>query len=289
MFRLISFFFPVFCLAITPAAFAAPADSEFSKYVLEAVERTYRDHGGLGYGDSALTHDLQFGDNGTIKASSAAPLTMCVAAQLEVLIQALNGYAQVTRDNAPFHFLPKGYWEKLRPRYLRGMIWQVENSNSSGFGYAVDQMGMGKRVAFKDLFPGAFVNFNRARSGHAGVFLNYLDKNGNELSAFSAQVAGFKYFSSQGMNKPKPISGMGYRYAFFSDVTCPATLPDGHLRDCGVLRSDRYLTGGYVLMPQDWNGDKANAAVLSNNNATDPILTTEGVFNANYFNGETTD
>lgn len=278
---------------IVGEARANPIDGGFSKYVLQAVESTYKKYGGLGYGIAALTHDLKFGDNGTIKASKYAPLTMCVAAQLEILIEALNGYSAETRDLSPFHFIPKRMWESLKPLYLRGMIWQVENSPARGRGgatYAFENFGMGRALAFKDLFPGTFITFNRNRGGgHAGIFLAYLDTSGNELEDYSENVAGFKYFSSQGKDKPPPISGMGYRYGFFGN-NCPK-LPEGHLRDCGIVRSEKdgRLTGAYVMMPSAWDKEKANASVYYSNEASDPKLTEEGIFDANYFTGETTD
>lgn len=292
MYRWIAILLATLTAATVSGAQAAPADSRFSEFILQAVESTYKDWGGLGYGNSAFTHELQFGDNGTLKASDAAPLTMCVAAQLEILVEALNAYSAKTGDLKPFHFIPRRFWERMRPLDLRGMIWQVENSPARGRGgatYAFENFGMGHSLAFKDMFPGTFITFNRARSGHAGIFLSYLDAAGSELDTYSDKVAGFKYFSSQGRGKPKPISGLGYRYGFFGD-NCPK-LPQGYLRDCGILRSERngILTGAYVMMPADWDKAKANAAVLSNNNATDPNLIREGVFNADYFTGETTD
>ncbi|MGR9476932.1 hypothetical protein [Rhizobium leguminosarum] len=282
----------VFIATTVSVSGASAADGGFSKFVLEAVDSSYRDWGGLGYGNSALTHELQFGDNGTLRASDAAPLTMCVAAQLEILVQALNAYSAETGDLTPFHFIPRKFWERTRPLELRGMMWQVANSPARGHGgatYAFENFGMGHALAFKDMFPGTFITFNRARSGHAGIFLAYLDAAGNELDAYSDEVAGFKYFSSQGKGKPRPISGLGYRYGFFGE-NCPA-LPQGHLRDCGILRSENngILTGAYVMLPPDWDTAKANAAVIGNNDATDPTLIREGVFDANYFTGETTD
>jgi hypothetical protein len=292
MYRQIGVLFFTLTPLIAGGVHAETLDRGFSKYVLQAVESSYKDYGGLGYGNAALTHDLRFGDNGTIKASTQAPLTMCVAAQLEILIEALNAYSAKTGDLSPFHFIPKRHWERNQALNLRGMIWQVEFSPATGHGgatYAFENFGMGHALSFKNMFPGTFITFNRANSGHAAIFLAYLDASGNELDVYSDKVAGFKYFSSQGRGKPKPISGMGYRYGFFGD-NCPK-LPEGHLRDCGILRSEKngILTGAYVMMPRDWDKAKANAAVLGSNEATDPDLTKEGVFNEDYFTGETTD
>ncbi|MER9313523.1 hypothetical protein NKI51_30415 [Mesorhizobium australicum] len=283
-----------FAILSPKTANATPPDGGFSDYVLAAVEMLDGDksRAGQGYGSGYFTKDLRFGAGDTLKASDKAPLTMCVAAQMEVLVEALNMWSEKNKNNSPFDFLPKVLWQRLRPLDFRGMIWIVKNSPSSGAGYALEHFGMGHLVPFKGLFPGSFINFNRTnKSGHAGVFLGYIDKNGNDLDTYSNDVAGFKYFSSQGMNKPKPISGLGKRWGFFSDVACPDKLPSGHLRDCGIIRSEKngYLVGGYVLDPSNWDAKKGNAAVVTNNDATSPELTTEGTFNAVFFNGETTD
>jgi len=292
MTRILALLLAVSFAASFPSTARAAPDGGFSRYVLAAVEMLKNgNRAGLGYGDFAFTEDLTFGDNGILKASTSQPLTMCVAAQLEVLVEALNIFAAETGDSSPFRFLPKVFWERLRPMDLRGMIWIVKDSGSTGAAYALEHFGMGHTLPFKDMFPGAFINFNRTnRSGHAGVFLGFLDKAGNDLASYSSAVAGFKYFSSQGKGKPKPISGLGMRWAFFDDAGCP-NLSNGRLRDCGIIRSERngYLAGGYVAMPTDWDQNRANAAVLTNNNATDPKLTTEGTFDALFFTGETTD
>jgi hypothetical protein len=289
----VAFIGAVLLISLPGISDAAPPDGSFSAYVVAAVEMLNSDknRAGQGYGSRSFTEDLKFGDNGTLKASGA-PLTMCVAAQLEVLVEAFNAYSAQTGDYKPFHFIPKVFWERLRPLDLRGMIWMVKNSQSTGAAYAFEHFGMGKRLPFKDLFPGTFINFNRTnKSGHGGVFLGFIDKDGNDLAVYSGAVAGFKYFSAQGAKKPKPISGLGKRWAFFSDAGCPSNLPDGHLRDCGIIRSEEHglLVGGYVSIPTDWDKDKANGAVLTDNDATVPELTTEGTFDAAFFTGVTTD
>jgi hypothetical protein len=213
---------------------------------------------------------------------------MCVAAQLETLVEALNLYAKDTKDYSPFHFLPKVMWTRLRPLDFRGMIWIVDTSKSTGAGSAFERYGMGHALKFKDMFPGAFLNLNRVnKTGHAVIFLSFLDSNGNEMPTYSGKVAGFKYFSSQGKEQD---GGFGYRWAFFSNAGCP-TLSPPKRRDCGIIRSEEngYLAGGYVLSPKDWDNDKANTAIISNNDMTDPSLTTEGQFNSDFFTGVTTD
>jgi len=57
--------------------------------------------------------------------------------------------------------------------------------------------------------------------------------------------------------------GFGYRYAFF-DCTCPL-LPDGHRRDCGIIKSDnqKYLNTGKMLMPAQWSKEQRDLAFSS--------------------------
>jgi hypothetical protein len=271
----------------TPGLAAEEAD--LNSYVLKAVTLIANERSGLGYDQASFTRDLQFGDNGILPASNP-PFTMCVAAQLEILVTALDQYFQETGDDSPFHFLPVESWKRLRPNDLRGQIWIVENAPSNGAADAFYNFGMGHKLAFKDLRPGSFLNFNRNNgSGHGVVFLGFLDRNGNDLKQYSDQVAGFKYFSSQGQ-KGAAGSGFGYRWAFFSDVGCP-TLSGGRKRDCGVIRSDspKLLNGGTVYNPKSWDKRRAAEQLLQSQNITDPRLLQEGGFDANYFTGITTD
>jgi len=271
------------------AARAADSDS-LNSYILRAVERLYSEYGKLGYGNSALTHDMKFGDNGVLKSQSP-PLTMCVAAQLEVLVEALNIYAQETGDYSAFHYLPKVSWERLRPLDLRGQIWVVQHSPSHGAADAFEKFGIGVRTSFKDVRPGSFLNFNRINgSGHGVIFLGFLNKLGEDLPSFSDEVAGFKYFSSNGQ-VGVPGGGLDYRWAFFSDVACPALSPEKK-RDCGVIRTDRtnYTVPGHVLLPKLWDHSKANRQLFQmQQSAGDPIYATEGTFRADFFTGRTTD
>ena len=248
----------------------------FNAYILRSVDMLSRERGGLGYGDYAFTQDLLFGNQGILRASPRHPLTMCVAAQLEVLVEALNIYSAETNDYAPFTFLPKRTWERLGPTDLRGQIWMVERANASGAADALRNFGMGEKTTFEQMEPGDFMNFNRTTGkGHGVVFLAYLDAAGNAIGAYSTEVAGFKYFSSQ----KTETHGFGYRYAFF-DGQCPR-LPDGRVPDCRIIRSpsQRFLNTGYALMPSLWRhtgfGPPAGFADLP-----------EGTFDADYFDGE---
>ena len=118
---------------------------------------------------------------------------------------------------------------------------------------------MGEPCRFEELQPGSYLNLNRSTgSGHAVLFLNYLDKAGNDLATYSDEVKGFKYYSSQGS---EANGGFDYRWAFFGDLR--PTLPDGRKRDCNVIRSTKraYLNTGHMWMPGDWDVAIKDAAI----------------------------
>jgi hypothetical protein len=216
---------------------------------------------------------------------------MCVSAMLEVIVIAMAIYATETGDYSPFHYLPKKSWERLSPVDLRGQIWIVKHSDSLGTAHALQNFGMGTVGDFRTLKPGAFINLNRNnRTGHAVVFLSYLDSKGDALAEFSSAVAGFKYFSSQGTETK---GGFGYRYAFFSDAGCPV-LSDGRKRDCGVIRSNNsaLLHAGTMAHPQAWNKAQAleqleREAFHMKNGDTEMLV--EGDYDARFLSGKTID
>jgi hypothetical protein len=256
--------------------------AKLNPYVVRAVEMLARDRANRGYGNQAFTQDLQFGNKGTL-AASGKPLTMCVAAQMEVLVEALNIYTSETADKLPFEYLPKSSWLRLGPTDLRGQIWMVDGATASGAADALRNFGMGARTSFEKMEPGDFMNFNRTNgTGHGVIFMAFLDAKGNELAAYSDAVAGFKYFSSQG----KLVGGgLDYRFAFFTPV-CPALSPEKK-RDCWVIRSasQRMLNLGYAWLPPSWDSEKART--LTEGRAA--TLGPEGGFDENYFTGVTTD
>src|ERR1700719_3148711 len=65
--------------------------AKLNSYVLRAIDTVELKYAGLGYDQQAFTHDLPFGKDAVLPASKK-PVTMCVAAQMEVLVEALNLY-----------------------------------------------------------------------------------------------------------------------------------------------------------------------------------------------------
>jgi hypothetical protein len=201
----------LFLLAIPTLSSAATPDS-FNAYILKAVTELNTNFGGKGYNiNKAYTHAYGYG-TGKINPSDP-PWTMCVAAVAEVITTAINIYVKDTNDRSPYIHLPVDGWNRMRPTDIRSHIWVDSRLDSYGTADALVTFGVGKHVPFSDLTPGSFINLNRQRpnmkpSGHAVVFLAFLDKDGKELSTYSNKVVGFKYFSSQGSG---PGSGFGTR------------------------------------------------------------------------------
>jgi len=260
------------------------ATETFNAYVLKAVKQLASDYGLLGYDDVALTHDLDYGGLGVIKAT-APPRTMCVAAMLEVLVTAMQIYAQERKDASVFDFLPVKSWQSLSSPYIRAHLWVNPTINARGSADALRHFGMGMTVPFKELTPGSFINLNRTTgTGHAVVFLSFIDIKGTELPAWSPAVVGFKYFSSQG-GFNAGAGGLDYRYAVFEQHGAP-TMP--YKSDIHVIESEDqlYLNTGIVYSPSLWLATTWSRPV-SNTSDRMPFAIVESVFDAKYMSGVT--
>lgn len=236
-------------------------DDGFNRYILKAVDKLQAEFPSKGYDiHKAYTHPISYAD-GTVKPTDK-PWTMCVAAVAETIVTAINLYIEETKDRSPYTFLPVENWNRMRPKDLRSHIWVDPKLDSYGTADALVTFGIGKRVKFDKLTPGSFINLNRNRpgrpSGHAVIFISYLDDKGNDLNSYSDKVAGFKYWSAQGKGS-NGDSGFAYRYAFLNrlpDQTgyCPSLGP-GKKVDCWIInsRSSKMLNMGYMLKPTLWN------------------------------------
>lgn len=265
-----------------PVPFRAPSregEKYFNAYVLKAVDYLYKNYGLLGYDiNSILTHDIEYHTFGTIKARRA-PLTMCVAAQMEIILTAFDLYARETGDYSVYNYLPKRSFEGLAVTDLKGHIWVNHDFKADGTADALINFGMGERRTFDKLLPGDFVNINRTtKTGHAVTFIGYISKTGKMLPAYGPEVVGFKYFSSQGLREAGQ-GGFDYRYAVFSKYGCPE-MP--YKRDCNVIYStdQLYLNTGTMLSPSFWTGVMPQA---TGEEAGETVL------NRSFFNGITTD
>lgn len=230
-------------------------ENVFNSYLLRAVDEINQKWALRGYDSAAYTHNISMGHL-TFKATKA-PYTMCVAAQMEIIVTALNIYLEDGGDSQFLKFLPDKQWLTLASGTFKDLVWV--NSGSLGTASALMKFGMGEEVPFSELKPGCFINLNRVTgSGHAVLFLNYLDASGNELPTYSDAVVGFKYYSSQGK---KIGGGFDYRYAFFDGVS--PVLGEGRKRDLGVMRSakQKYLNCGFMYMPGQWDSARRDQAL----------------------------
>jgi hypothetical protein len=261
----------------------APEDT-FNAYVLAAVELLYDQYGLLGYDSAALTHDIPYGANGLIEATDP-PWTMCVAAALEVMLTAMQIYADDTGDAGVWAFLPERSFERLGAGDLRGHVWVNPDLNAGGSADALRHFGMGMTVPFEQLSPGTFINLNRTNgTGHAVVFLAFVDIAGNESASWHPDVVGFKYFSSQG-GQAAGQGGLDYRYAVFDEFGEP-DMP--YRRDLHIIRStdQRYLNTGLMYHPTRWLPSSRVLGLRSRRTDGDPDVSR---FDPVFFDGRTFD
>ena len=223
----------------------------FNAEILAQVEALHRERKGLGYDiNSYFTRDLDYGPSGKIKANHP-PKTMCVAAVAEVIVAALTAWYSATGKKGPFTKLPIDSWRRGTSKSIRAHIFMYDGLKSNGTAHALERFGIGRQLKFEELQPGDFINFNReSGSGHACVFLGYLDGAGRDVASHGASVAGFRYFSAQGKNSED--GGFGYRWAFFAGKG-PSSLPGKRL-DRGIIYSSKpsLLCCGYMLHPDKW-------------------------------------
>lgn len=244
------------CLGSTAAA-----KDDFNPYIMRSIEKIVSKRGGLGYDlHGSFSKNLAYGGD-RIDANSLKPKTMCVAGVAEVLVEAINLYAS-DHGNDVYKMLPKSAWSSGRLTDLRASIWMYEGSGSNGTAWAFKRFQLGEELKFDVLKAGDVINLNRdGGSGHAVIFLAYLDKNNKETARFTNDVRGFKYFSSQG--KGKPDAGFGYRYGFFSGY-CPSEGSiNGVVRDCKIIRSNssRLLNVGRMWSPSEWRYEDAKKQI----------------------------
>lgn len=237
-------------IAFVRLSFGQTTNDNFNEYLLRARDIIEKNYSDKGYADRAYTHSIEYGSDQI--TPEAPPKTMCVAAMAELIAIALNEYYKDSGDAQVFSFLPARNFRSMSANDLRSYIWVDPRLKSYGTADALEVFNIGKKISFADLKSGSFINFNRlSGSGHAVLFVAFLDAKGNVLAKYDKKVAGFKYFSSQGMHlEPGHGSGFGYRYAFFGNKVCPAL--QGKMRDCGVRYStdQRYLNTGYMISPK---------------------------------------
>ena len=248
----------LFCLAIATATCDAANEKTLNNLVEKTVENIRASYEGGGYDiNSSFTHDLPYGESCCIKASNAKQ-TMCVAAVAEVIIDTINH----RNEKSSFLKLPMSTWTKGTLTSARANLFMYKGTGSRGTGSALEKIGIGREKDFKDLVKFDFINFNRTnKSGHAAVFLGYLDMDSKVVSKYDDNIIGFSYYSAQG--KGKPDAGFSDRYAYF-DGNCPEK-PSAVKRDCGVIRSKNrvLLSGGELWDPIEWKVEERTKSMIS--------------------------
>jgi len=246
------------CLFIVLSLYCAisnAASEDMNRLIIASSELMVRTVAGRGYDrGSSFSEPLVYGQN-TLQPSNSGK-TMCVAAVAEAVIRAMQAHSEETGNKRMYSDLPIVHWTKGALGNLRAHLYQYEGANSRGPGDAFERFGIGEKVPFEKLLPGDLLAFSRRKSGHAVVFLGYLDRQGKSIDVFDAsRVVGFRYMSSQGQGLP--VSGIGYRNAYFLGVQGPYRC-DRNVEDCGVLRrpSD-YLNGGRLWIPERWKTAEA--------------------------------
>ena len=258
-----------------PNAAGAAAYISLRPYVVETVATLAATRKLGGYdAHRRYTQDLTYGTSCCLRATrpvtAKTPFpTMCVAAVIETMVEALNLYAAKTGDRSFATALPIKRLDGDTRSALIPLVFKYEGSNSPGTGYALQQLGLGRELDFNRLAPGDFITLNRTGgTGHAVVFLGYL-KNGSvtPTTTFSGDVVGFRYFSAQGEHRSD--GGMGYRNAYFAGK-CP--IPRGKDDDCGVdgviVRPDGSIqqnhwkmSAGEMFVPERTRVDAALARI----------------------------
>jgi len=257
--------------------------ASLNSYILEAVERIYVTRKRGGYDRfSAYSQDLDYGDEivpAEPKRSGAEPpprhRTMCVAAVAEVIIESINLYSEKTNDRSPYKSLPAFSWTSSTLQAIKPYLFMHDDVHSiygyksgdtprgkphdgkptfalsRGTGHALTIFRIGEELPFSALRKGDFINFNRQNSsGHAAIFLNYIDASNKYTSKYTPGVIGFEYFSAQGRNRPD--AGFEYRDAYFSPE--PKKTAGGHVRDMAIRSSQLlFLNGGRLWTPSRWN------------------------------------
>jgi hypothetical protein len=225
-------------------------ETYFNDPVLAAIDYLWASYRMLGYDSAVLTHDVPYGSSGVIEASGGAR-TMCVAAAMEIILAAMNIWAEDRGDDSVFDFLPESSWETLHVDHIKAHIWVNHSLDSYGTADALAHFGMGEPLPLEQLTPGAFINLNRTTgTGHAVVFVSFIDIAGHEYPRYEPGMVGFKYFSSQG-GYDVGSGGMDFRYAIFEQYGSP---PMPGKRDLHVVESDNdhLLNTGMMWAPPRW-------------------------------------
>ncbi len=275
----------LYTLNLTITSTQIDPDDYFNAYVLKAVDYLTLNYGLLGYDSAVLTHDVEYGPWGTITRSGGAR-TMCVAGVMEVILTAMQLYAEDTGQAWVWNHLPVSSWRYLSQPNIRAHLWVNYDIDAWGSADALRHFGMGQNIPFDKLRPGSFINLNRTNgTGHAVIFMAFIDADGNEYETYNDKVVGFLYFGAQG-GYDVGAGGLDYRYAVFSQYGA-LTMP--YKRDLGIIASDGQYTfnTGMMLHPSRWLPSSYGNPYLPSHAIGDEIPVSS--FDEGYFTGSTGD
>jgi hypothetical protein len=221
--------------------------------ILSAVDAIYADYGHKGYNvHSNFTNDFNF-DKHAVKASHP-PFTMCVSSQFEIILKAIIRYCDRTRNPWAYGYLRDKEMFGLNGMTLQNCVWENEGCHSVG--KALSLFGMGEIVDFSQLSPGSFISYDHPHGGHSVCFIGYLDANPNVVSTYSKDVAGFRFFSSNGSGSSG--DGLSYRNGvLMGRQMSPGAFKQAtgiHNMRCGMM---------YSPSPTNWKREKLEYYLFS--------------------------
>lgn len=216
----------------------------FNDFITETVEDLYSKYGHRGYNkNSNFTDDFDFGTHKVV--ARLPPYSMCVSCQFEIILKAINLFCDRKKDTSPYSFLPTNKWFGLNGLTLQNCVWENEHCHSVG--KALSLFGMGEIVDFSQLIPGSFISYDHGSGGHSVCFLGFLDSKAQIVSAYSGNVAGFRFFSSNGSG----VSGEGMSYR--DGVLAGRQMQQGAFKQAAGIKN---LRCGMMYNPQSWKKEK---------------------------------
>ena len=211
----------------------------FNDTLCKAADQLFESEGNKGYkADSDFTNNFDFGPYRV--TARAPPYSMCVSFQYELILTAINLYAEHSVDAKAYEYLKKSEWFGLNGLTLQNCVW--ENAHCHSVGQALSIFGMGESLAFAQLTPGSFISYDHGSGGHSVCFLGFLNDQAS-VTAYSAEVAGFRFIASNGSKQ----SGDGISYR--DGVLLGRKMQPGRYKQSTGIRNMR---GGVMYMPSDW-------------------------------------
>jgi len=173
--------------------FSLPIVASAKSRDVVAIAQSYPDGGGYELHGSGVPEEIRFA-NTTILGKGKS--TFCSGFTFAVVMQAATERG----------LLKKKTVDQIR-EFQKEWYGATKESKENQCAYAVDKLGIGKAIEFKNARRGDFLQLWRTtKSGHSVVFLEFVKVGGSPI--------GVKYRSSQPATK-----GIGDNTEYFSNVT----------------------------------------------------------------------